>query len=56
MQLATESIVAARDKLKILTDMILGFLEKDHAIRTLFLLERRRIRVDGHMMYWSLAL
>jgi len=50
VQLATESIVAARDKLKILTDMILGFLEKDHAIGTLFLLEGRRIRGDGHMI------
>ena len=50
VQLATESIASPRDKLKILTDMILGFLEKDHVIRTLFLLEGRRIRGDGHMV------
>jgi AcrR family transcriptional regulator len=50
LRLATESIALPWDKLKILTDMILGFLEKDHAIRTLFLLEGRRIRGDGHMI------
>jgi len=50
VQLATESIASPWDKLKILTDMILGFLEKDHVIRTLFLLEGRRIRGDGHMV------
>jgi AcrR family transcriptional regulator len=50
VRLATESITLPWDKLKILTDMILGFLEKDHAIRTLFLLEGRRIRGDGHMI------
>jgi AcrR family transcriptional regulator len=50
VRLATESIALPWDKLKILTDMILGFLEKDHAIRTLFLLEGRRIRGDGHMI------
>jgi len=50
VRLATESIAYPWDKLKILTDMILGFLEKDHAIRTLFLLEGRRIRGDGHMI------
>jgi AcrR family transcriptional regulator len=50
VRLATESIASPWDKLKILTDMILGFLEKDHATRTLFLLEGRRIRGDGHMI------
>jgi AcrR family transcriptional regulator len=50
VRLATESISAPWDKLKVLTDMVLGFLEKDHAIRTLFLLEGRRIRGDGHMI------
>jgi len=29
---------------------VLGFLEKDRAIRTLFLLEGRRMRGDGHMI------
>jgi len=50
VRLATESIDLPWYKLKILTDMILGFLEKDHAIRTLFLLEGRRIRGAGHMI------
>src|SRR5258706_7597688 len=50
VRLATESIASPWDKLKNLTDMILGFLEKDHAIRTLFLVEGRRIRGDGHMI------
>jgi len=56
VRLATESIGLPWDKLKILTDMILGFLEKDHAIRTLFLLEGWRIRGDGHMIVLSPAL
>jgi hypothetical protein len=30
--------------------MVLGFLQKDPAIRTLVLLEGRRIRGDGHMV------
>lgn len=50
VRLATESIESPRDKLRILFDMMLGFLEKDRAVRTLFLLEGRRIRGDGHMV------
>jgi TetR/AcrR family transcriptional regulator of autoinduction and epiphytic fitness len=50
IRLATESTPNPRDKLRILTDMVLGFLEKDRALRTLFLLEGRRIRGDGHMV------
>jgi AcrR family transcriptional regulator len=50
VRLATESISSPRDKIRILIDMVLGFLEKDHALRTLFLLEGRRIRGDGHMV------
>jgi AcrR family transcriptional regulator len=50
VRLATESITSPRDKIRILIDMVLGFLEKDHALRTLFLLEGRRIRGDGHMV------
>jgi len=48
--LATESITPPQEKLRVLIDMVLGFLEKDPAIRTLVLLEGRRIRGDGHMV------
>jgi AcrR family transcriptional regulator len=50
IRLATESVSSPRQKLQILTDMMLSFLEKDRALRTLFLLEGRRIRGDGHMI------
>lgn len=50
VRLATENIASPRDKLRVLIDMVLGFLEKDRAIRTLFLLEGRRIRGDGHII------
>ncbi len=33
-----------------MVDMLLSFLEKDADLRTLFLLEGRRIRGDGHMV------
>jgi len=48
--LATESIASAQDKLRVLIEMVLGFLEKDPSMRTLVLLEGRRIRGDGHMV------
>ena len=50
VRLATENIASTREKLRVLIDMVLGFLEKDRAIRTLFLLDGRRIRGDGHMI------
>ena len=50
VRLASESITSPRDKIRVLIDMVLAFLEKDHALRTLFLLEGRRIRGDGHMV------
>jgi len=50
VRLATENIASPREKLRVLIDMVLGFLEKDRAIRSLFLLEGRRIRGDGHMV------
>jgi len=50
VRLATENIASPREKLRVLIDMALGFLEKDPAIRTLFLLEGRRMRGDGHMI------
>jgi AcrR family transcriptional regulator len=43
VRLATENIASPREKLRVLIDMVLGFLEKDRAMRTLFLLEGRRI-------------
>ena len=49
IRLAAESLPSPKEKLKILVDMVLNFLEKDRALRTLFLLEGRRLRGDGHM-------
>jgi AcrR family transcriptional regulator len=50
IQLAIEKVSSPREKLKIMVDMVLSFLEKDAELRTLFLLEGRRIRGDGHMV------
>lgn len=50
VRLAIDKIPSVEDRLKILTDMMLSFLEKDRELRTLFLLEGRRIRGDGHMV------
>src|SRR5437870_13820688 len=50
IRLATESIPSPKEKLKIVLEMVLNFLEKDRALRTLFPLEGRRIRGDGHMV------
>jgi AcrR family transcriptional regulator len=50
IQLAAERIPSPTDKFKILVDMMLTFLERDRALRTLFLLEGRRIRGDGHLV------
>lgn len=50
VSLATESISSPREKFKILLEMVLNFLEKDRNLRTLFLLEGRRIHDDGHMI------
>ena len=50
IRLAAERIPSPIDKLKILVDMMLTFLERDRTLRTLFLLEGRRIRGDGHMV------
>src|SRR5712692_7265526 len=49
VRLAIEKIPSSTDKLKIMIDMVLSFLERDRELRTLFLLEGRRIRGDGHM-------
>ena len=50
VRVATENITSPQEKLRVLIDMMLGFLEKDRALRSLFLLEGRRIRGDGHMV------
>lgn len=50
IRLAIEKVPSPREKLKILIDMMLTFLERDQELRTLFLLEGRRIRGDGHMV------
>jgi len=50
VQLAIENIPSPKDKLKIVVDMTLNFLAKDRDLHTLFLLEGRRIRGDGHMV------
>jgi AcrR family transcriptional regulator len=50
IRLAIEKVPSPREKLKIMVDMVLSFLEKDAELRTLFLLEGRRIRGDGHMV------
>jgi AcrR family transcriptional regulator len=50
IQLAIERIPSPTDKLKIAVDMVLSFLQKDRDQRTIFLLEGRRIRGDGHLV------
>jgi len=50
IRLAIEKIPSSTDKLRIMIDMVLSFMEKDRELRTLFLLEGRRIRGDGHMV------
>ena len=50
IRLAAQKIPSPTDKLRIVVDMVLTFLERDRALRTLFLLEGRRIRGDGHMV------
>jgi len=47
VRLATESLPSPREKFKITVEMVLNFLAKDLQLRTLFLLEGRRIRDDG---------
>jgi AcrR family transcriptional regulator len=47
LRLATESVDSPSRQLSILTNMMLGFLEKDLELRTLLLLEGRRISGSG---------
>src|SRR5713101_7232188 len=48
VQLAIERDPSPTHKLKTVVDMALSFLQKDRDLRTIFLLEGRRIRGDGH--------
>jgi len=50
VQLAIERNPSPTHKLKTVVDMALSFLQKDGDLRTIFLLEGRRIRGDGHMV------
>lgn len=50
VRLATESIALPREKLRITIEMVLNFLAKDLQLRTLFLLEGRRLRGDGQLV------
>jgi AcrR family transcriptional regulator len=50
LRLATESVPSAREKFKLIVEMVLNFLARDQQIRTLFLLEGRRIRDDGKLI------
>src|SRR5205085_6504439 len=44
LRLATQSLPHARDRFRILIDMVLHFLGEDPELRFLFLLEGRRVR------------
>jgi AcrR family transcriptional regulator len=50
VRLATEAVEAPREKLRLLTEMVLNFLLKDRELCTILLLEGRRMRGDGHMV------
>ncbi len=50
IRLATEKISSPTQKLKTVIDILLSFLEKDPELRTIFLLEGRRLRGDGHIV------
>ena len=50
VQLAIERNPSPTQKLRTVVDMALSFLQKDRDLRTIFLLEGRRIRGDGHMV------
>ena len=50
LRLATESVSSSREKFKLIVEMVLNFLAKDQQVRTLFLLEGRRIRNDGKLI------
>lgn len=50
VQMATQAIVDPTEKLRILLQMVMNFMEKDRAQRSLFLLEGRRIRGSTHVV------
>jgi TetR/AcrR family transcriptional regulator of autoinduction and epiphytic fitness len=50
IQMATQAIEDPREKLRILLEMVMNYMEKDRAQRALFLLEGRRIRGSTHIV------
>jgi AcrR family transcriptional regulator len=50
IRLAIQSATSPRERLNMVMGMMLTVLGKDKEMRTLFLLEGRRIRGDGHMV------
>jgi AcrR family transcriptional regulator len=47
IRLATSRISSPLDKLKLTVDVVISYLERDHAFRTLFLMERATTRRNG---------
>ncbi len=50
IQMATQAIEDPKEKLRVLLEMVMNYMEKDRAQRTLFLLEGRRIRGSSHIV------
>ena len=50
IQMATQAIEDPKEKLRIVLGMVMNYMEKDRAQRTLFLLEGRRIRGSSHVV------
>ncbi len=50
VQLAMQAIPEPREKLRVLWEMVMNYMEKDRAMRMLFLLEGRRIRGSTHVV------
>lgn len=50
VQMATQAIEDPREKLRIMLEMVMNYMEKDRAQRALFLLEGRRIRGSSHVV------
>ncbi|HEV8383956.1 MAG TPA: TetR/AcrR family transcriptional regulator [Candidatus Acidoferrales bacterium] len=50
IQMATQAIDDPKEKLRVLLEMVMNFMEKDRAQRALFLLEGRRIRGSSHVV------
>jgi TetR/AcrR family transcriptional regulator, repressor for uid operon len=50
IRLAIARVPSPKEKLRIFANMVLNLLERDRGLRTLFLLEGRRIRGDGEFI------